>query len=68
MIKAETGRYCLIKAERWELDKIKGRYVRVNNVYQPETVKLYVPENRIVKISFIFDGEKYIMNQSVYEN
>jgi hypothetical protein len=68
MIKAETGRYCLIKAERWELDKIKGRYVRVNNIYQPETVKLYVPENRIVKISFIFDGEKYIMNQSVYEN
>ncbi|GEM_PF-713282 len=68
MIKAETGRYCLIKAERWELDKIKGRYVRVNNIYQPEAIKLFVPENRIIKISFVFDGEKYIMNQSVFEN
>lgn len=68
MIKAETGKYCIIKAERWELDRIKGRYIRVNNIYQPEAIRLYVPENRIIKIRFDFDGEKYILNQSVYEN
>jgi hypothetical protein len=68
MIKAETGKYCIIKPERWELDRIKGRYIRVNNIYQPEEFKLYVPDNRIIKIRFDFDGEKYIVNQSVYEN
>jgi len=68
MIKAETGKYCIIKAERWELDRVKGRYIRVNNIYQPEEIKLYVPENRIIKIRFDFDGGKYILNQSVYEN
>jgi len=68
MIKTEPGRYSVIKAERWELDKIKGRYVRVNNVYQPDEVKLYMPENRIIKIRFDFDGEKYIINKYVYDN
>ena len=68
LIKADAGRYCIIKAERWELDRIKGRYVRVNNINQPEEIKLYVPENRIIKIRFLYDGEKYIMNQSVYDN
>jgi len=68
MIKAEAGKFCLIKAERWELDRIKGRYVRVNNIYQPEELKIFVPENRILRIRFNFDGEKYIINQMVYEN
>lgn len=68
MIKTDTGKYCIIKAERWELDKMKGRYVRVNNIYQPEEVRLFVPENRIIKVRFDFDGEKYLLNQSVYEN
>lgn len=68
MIKTDTGKYCVIRAERWELDKTKGRYVRVNNVYQPEEVRLFVPENRIIKIRFDFNGERYTLNQSVYEN
>ena len=54
MIKAEAGKFCLIKAERWELDRIKGRYVRVNNIYQPEELKIFVPENRILRIRFIY--------------
>jgi len=67
-LKAETGKFCIITAERRELDKIKGRYVRVNNIYQPDEVRLFIPENRIIKVRFDFDGSRYTLNQSVYEN
>ncbi len=67
-LKAEAGKYCLIRAERWELDKVKGRYIRANNIYQPEELKIFVPENRIIKIRFDFNGEKYFIEQHVYEN
>lgn len=67
-LKAEPGKYCLIRAERWELDKVKGRYVRANNIYQPEELKIFVPENRIIKVIFGFNGERYNINQRVYDN
>jgi len=55
----DSGKYHVITPERWELDRKKEEYVRMNNVYQPKPVKLYIPENRIVKILFFFDGKEY---------
>jgi len=67
-LKAETGKYCIVKAERWELDKDKGRYIRVNNVKQPAEMKIYIPENRIIRIKIEFDGTGYSLSQGVMEN
>lgn len=61
----EPGKYHIIKPERWELDKNKGRYIRVNNIYQPGELKILIPENRIIKVRFEFDGSEYKVNQSV---
>lgn len=59
------GDYHIIKAERWELDQVKGRYTRMNNVYQPSELKIFIPENRIIKIKIEFNGTGYRINQSV---
>ncbi len=59
------GRYHIIKAERWELDKTKGRYVRMNNILQPDELKIFIPEKRIMKIKIEFNGAGYKINQSV---
>lgn len=62
------GEYHLIYAERWELDRKKSEYVRANNVYQPGSVKLYMPENRILKLRALFNGkEYYITSDTVRE-
>ncbi|MCL2025582.1 MAG: hypothetical protein FWG92_02120 [Leptospirales bacterium] len=55
----DSGKYHVISPERWELDRKKEEYVRVNNVHQPKPVRIYVPENRIVKLLFFFDGKEY---------
>jgi len=59
------GKYHIIKPERWDLDKTKGRYIRMNNIYQPAELKIYIPENRILKIKIEFDGTDYSVIQSV---
>jgi len=63
--KLAAGKYHIIKPERWELDKVKGRYARMNNIYQPGELKIYIPENRILKIKIEFNGTSYVVNQSV---
>ena len=63
--KLDPGKYHIIKPERWELDKVKGRYTRMNNIYQPAEIKIYIPENRILKIKLNFNGTGYVVNQSV---
>ena len=63
--KLMPGEYHIVKAERWELDREKGRYVRINNIYQPDEVKIFIPDNRIVKLKIGFDGKTYSINQSV---
>lgn len=60
-----AGKYHLIKAERWELDPVKGRYIRMNNISQPREIRIYIPENRIIKVNIEFDGSGYIIKQSV---
>lgn len=61
----DPGKYHIIRPERWELDKNKGRYVRVNNIFQPGELKIFIPDNRIIKIKLEFDGSGYKINQSV---
>ncbi|MFA5518852.1 MAG: hypothetical protein WDA74_06295, partial [Spirochaetota bacterium] len=61
-----AGNYNIISAERWELDKSRGRYLRVNNINQPEEIRIFVPLNRVVKIQFNYDGNYYNILQSVY--
>ncbi len=63
--KFTPGKYYIIKPERWELDRIKGRYSRMNNVYQPAELKIYIPENRILKIKIDFNGNVYQVKQTV---
>ncbi|MCL1834188.1 MAG: hypothetical protein FWG49_06775 [Leptospirales bacterium] len=63
--KLPPGKYHIVKAERWKLDKEKGRYVRINNIYQPEEVKIFIPDNRIIKLRVEFNGKSYSINQSV---
>ena len=58
-VNLDSGKYHVISPERWELDRKKEEYVRMNNVYQPKPVKIYVPENRVVKLLFFFDGKEY---------
>ena len=60
-----SGKYHIVKAERWELDREKGRYVRMNNILQPDEVKVFIPDNRIIKLKVEFDGKTYSINQSV---
>jgi len=63
--KLAAGKYHIIKPERWELDKTKGRYSRMNNIFQPDELKIYIPANRIIKIKMEFDGAAYKIYQSV---
>jgi len=58
-VNLDSGKYHVISPERWELDRKKEEYMRMNNVYQPKPVKIYVPENRVVKLLFFFDGKEY---------
>ncbi len=65
--KLEQSSYHIITLERWELNKARKQYLRVNNIHQPESVKIYMPENRIMKLNVIFNGKKYIMRESFAE-
>jgi|GEM_PF-4901033 len=58
-VSAGEGRYAVVKIEKWRLDRELQRYVRLNNINQPEVVRIFVPANGIVKLNVIYDGEKY---------
>ncbi len=58
-VKVDANKYHLIKLDRWVLNAAKGRYDRENNIRQPKTEHIYIPMNRIVKISIKFDGKNY---------
>lgn len=62
----DPGRSYLVRMERWELDRVKGKYVRANNIMQPRELKLFVPENRGLKILVEFTGPDYKITQGVY--
>lgn len=64
--RVNAGNYNIITAERWELDKSRGRYLRVNNINQPEEIRIFVPFNRVVKIEYNYDGIYYNISQNVF--
>ncbi len=61
----EGGRDHIVRIERWELKRALERYERVNNIHQPQSVKLYIPADRMIKLGFAFDGRRYAVTQSV---
>lgn len=63
----DPGKSYLMRMERWELDRGKGKYVRANNIMQPREMKLFVPENRGLKIMVEFTGSGYNIRQGIYK-
>lgn len=63
----DPGKSYLMRMERWELDRLKGKYVRANNIMQPRELKLFVPENRGLKIMVEFTGSGYNIRQGIYK-
>ncbi len=61
----EPAREHVVRIERWELNRAREKYERVNNIHQPESVKLYIPGDRIIRVGFVFDGKKFAVTQSV---
>ena len=62
----DPGSSYLVRMERWELDRVRGKYVRANNIIQPGELKVFVPENRGLKILVEFTGSGYNIRQGVY--
>lgn len=52
-LKLVGGMYYTVKLERWELRKGTGKYVRSNNIHQPDEQKIYLPRGRGVKFSLV---------------
>lgn len=65
-IRLEPGKVYLVRAERWELDRTKGKYVRVNNIRQPGEIRIFIPENRGVSIEVEFNGREYRVKHGIY--
>ena len=65
-LQLDPGRHYLIRMERWELDRARGRYVRANNIMQPGELKVFVPENRGLKILVQYEPSGYNIKQGVY--
>lgn len=65
-LQLDPGRIYLVRMERWELDRVRGKYVRANNIMQPRELKVFVPENRGLKILVEFTGSGYNIIQGVY--
>lgn len=63
--KLKPGKIYLVRAERWELDRLKEKYVRMNNIMQPGELRIFIPENRVVRIRVEFDGETYRITRGV---
>ncbi len=61
-VQAEHDRNHTLKFERWELNRGREKYDRVNNIRQPAPVRVYLPSHLVVKISGNFDGKTYIFH------
>lgn len=63
-LKLDENEYHIIRMERWELPAGKEDYVRVNNIAQPRPLRIYMPSNRLLKISVTRDGGKYSVKRA----
>jgi hypothetical protein len=66
IISADVRQDCqhIIQLERWELNKVKSKYERVNNINQPGALRLFSPADRIIKIRITHDGKSYFFLRS----
>lgn len=60
----EQNSYHIITLERWELNRARKQYMRVNNIHQPDSIKIYMPENRVLKLNVLFNGKNYTVRES----
>ncbi len=51
--------YHTVKIELWELNSGKNKYERANNVRQPSSLKLFIPNGRKIRLKVQFDGTSY---------
>ncbi len=64
-LKGISDNYNIISMERWELNRIKGKYERLNNIKQPETVRIYLPAGRLLKINVGMNNGVYRVQKNV---
>lgn len=55
----EPNAYYIVNLERWELDRGRERYIRANNIRQPQPMKLFIPAQRVLKVIILFNGKTY---------
>ena len=55
----EPNAYYIVNLERWELDRRRERYIRANNIRQPQPIKLFIPAQRVLKVIILFNGKTY---------
>ena len=60
----EPNKEYIIQLERWALNSAKGRYERANNIFQPKTYQLFMPQNRVMKLTVKYTGKEYLYDLS----
>lgn len=50
--KVDAGSRHVVRAERWELNRVKEKYERANNIDQPAPLRLTVPPDVVFKIEW----------------
>ncbi len=58
-LKLVEDEYHLIRLERWELHRARGKYLRVNNIHQPQPLRVFMPTGRFLKLTMTRDNGKY---------
>ncbi|HPA72304.1 MAG TPA: hypothetical protein PKY31_08550 [Spirochaetota bacterium] len=58
-LKVEADEHHIVRLERWELPAGKDEYSRVNNIGQPQPLRVYVPRNRVIRLELTREDGRY---------
>lgn len=58
-VKVDENEYHILRLERWELNVGRQTYERVNNIGQPAPLRIYMPQNRFLKLLVVREKGKY---------
>jgi len=58
-VKVDENEYHILRLERWELHEGRQTYERVNNIGQPAPLRIYMPQNRLIKLLVTREKGKY---------
>lgn len=58
-VKLPEDEYHIVRLERWELNEGKNTYERANNIYQPQPLKIFLPQHRATKLVFVREKKGY---------